>query len=110
MGRSMKNWWTNLRGYCDHEGIMLQREKLVKNPGLHMIAKAILNSLWGKFSQNENNSVVKFVNDYEQLVTLNNNERFTMTALDFVTGKVIIASFVSSYVCLHLFELLNMLR
>lgn len=67
-----------LRGYCDRQGIKLEREKLIKNPGLHTIAKAMLKSLWGKFCQNKNNSIVKFV-------TLNNNKCFMMTTLDLVT-------------------------
>ena len=49
------------------------------------IAKAILNSLWGKFGQNENNTIVHFVQDYQQLLTLSNNARYSMTSLDFVT-------------------------
>lgn len=51
--------------YLEYEGIELEREKLIKNPGLQTFAKAILSSLWGKFSQNENNTLVHFVQDYE---------------------------------------------
>ena len=42
----------------------------------------------GKFSQNENNSTVKFVNDYEQLISLN-NKCYMMTSLDFVTENAV---------------------
>ena len=68
-----------IRGYLDHEGIQLDRENLVRKPSLQTIAKAILNFLWSKFSQNENNSTVN------------------------------IASFINSYAWLCLFELLNKL-
>lgn len=71
--------------YLDRKGIKLECKKLIKNPGLQTIAKAILNLLWGKYSQNENNSMVKFVEDYQQLLNYSNNTQYNLTRLDFVT-------------------------
>ena len=69
-----------ISSYFEEEG----RENF-KNPGLQTITKAILNSLWGKLIQNENNTSVCFIQDYEDLLVLSYNEQYIMTLLDFVT-------------------------
>ena len=43
--------------YYEHEGIRLDPEKIVYNPGLRYLAKLILNSLWGKYTLTLVNSV-----------------------------------------------------
>ena len=45
-----------IEDYYYNEGIRLDRENIEYNPGMRTIAKNILNSLWGKFAQNENNT------------------------------------------------------
>ena len=40
--------------YYRREGIRLDPEKIVKNPGLRSLAKLMLNSFWGKFGQRSN--------------------------------------------------------
>ena len=113
--------------YYQNEGIHLNKDKIEYNPGLRTIAKNILNSLWGKFAQNENNTKVDFLSEYDELLFLANNPNITLTSLHFVnadltrvtyvnkdeistplkTGNVIIASFVTAYPRLKLFELMN---
>ena len=86
-------------------------------PSLRMIAKAILNSLWGKFGQNENNIHIQYVKSYDALLKLTKDLHYQLTLSDFVSkeclrvattlkdentqplkmGNVIIASFVTSY-------------
>jgi hypothetical protein len=34
--------------YHEKEGILLEKEKIKKNPGLRQLAKLMLNSFWGK--------------------------------------------------------------
>ena len=41
-----------IEDYYYNEWIRLDRENIQYNPGMHTIAKNILNSLWGKFAQN----------------------------------------------------------
>ena len=80
--------------------------------------------MWGKFAQNENNTKVDFLSEYDELLFLANDPNRTLTSLDFVnltrvnfsadltrvtyvkkdeistplkTGNVIIASFVTPY-------------
>ena len=45
-----------IEDYYYNEGIRLDRENIEYNPGMRTIAKNILNSLWGKFAHNENNT------------------------------------------------------
>ena len=40
--------------YQQNEGILLDREKIEKNPGIRSISKLALNSFYGKFGQKRN--------------------------------------------------------
>ena len=48
-----------IREYYEHEGILLEYDKIGHNPGLHALAKMMLNSMWGKFGQRLNKTQVK---------------------------------------------------
>ena len=116
-----------LKEYLAHEGVELDKDALEKKHGLRTIAKTLLNSLWGKLAQHENNTHVEFVDDYEHLLRLANDGALKLTSLDFVsetvlrctyekiddavvplkTGNVIIASFVTAYLCLKLHALIK---
>ena len=39
----------NIDEYYQREGILMDRNKIAKNPGLRALAKLILNSFWGKY-------------------------------------------------------------
>ena len=116
--------------YHKNEGIKLDKENIKYNPGLRTIAKNILNALWGKFAQNENNTKVEFISEYEELLNLANDKNIDLTSVDFVnegvtrvtyknkdemkiplkTGNVIVASFVTAYAQLELHNLINKLQ
>ena len=49
--------------YFEKEGIRLDYEKIVKNPGLRALAKLMLNSFWGKFGQRSNLPQIEYVSD-----------------------------------------------
>ena len=91
--------------------------------------KALLNSLWGKLAQNEDTTVVSFVDSLDELLVLVNDRSVEVTSLDFIsdniartthrkTGSlislgnrnVIIASFVTAYARLELFKVLHKLQ
>ena len=40
--------------YFQHEGILLEKESIIKNPGLRSLSKLALNSFYGKFGQRTN--------------------------------------------------------
>ena len=116
--------------YYRNEGIKLDNENIKYNPGLRTIAKNILNALWGKFAQNENNTKVDFISEYDELLNLANDNNIELTSVDFVnegvtrvtyknkeemviplkTGNVIVACFVTAYARLELFNLINSLQ
>jgi len=49
--------------YYEHEGIQLEYDKIEHNPGLHTLAKMMLNSMWGKFRQRLNKNQVQEFDD-----------------------------------------------
>ena len=49
--------------YLEHEGILLDKHLIEKNPGLRSLSKLALNSFYGKFGQRTNMKRTKFIND-----------------------------------------------
>ena len=106
------------------EGVLLEKEKIQKNPALRTIAKKLLNSLWGKLAQNDNSVVVDFLNDYEELAEMLNDNTLELTSIDFISDNiarcthkkklstsiylenrnVVVASFVTAYARLELYK------
>ena len=119
-----------INAYLDHEGISLDWKKIIRNEGMRTVAKTLLNSLWGKFAQNEGNTKVVFVKDYDELMEWVQDKRYDLTTFDFVSedsmrlclhpkeayitplknGNVIVACFVTSYSRLCLLEKSNELQ
>ena len=54
--------------YLHHEGILLDKECIDKNPGLRNLSKLALNSFYGKFGQRTNMKKTLFVKDIKQLM------------------------------------------
>ena len=77
-----------IKDYYYNEGIQLDKENIKYNPGLRTIAKNILNALWGKFAQNENNTKVEFLSEYDKLLNLANDKNIELTSVDFVNESV----------------------
>ena len=115
--------------YALHEQVYLEKDKIKHNPGQRTVMKALLNSLWGKLAQNEDSTVVSFVDSLDELLALVNDQSVEVTSLDFIsdnivrtthrkTGSlvslgnrnVIIASFVTAYARLELFKVLHKLQ
>jgi len=76
-----------IRNYYEHEGIRLDKSKIMKNSGLRFIAKIYLNSLWGKFGQRPNMTQTIYFNEndvgvYQNMITnytvLNKNKKMTI--------------------------------
>lgn len=116
--------------YLEHQGIDLDADKIVKNPGRKATAKLMLNSFWGKFGENLNKPQVHTVSNPVDLFTLlyssvENVERIrlcTKDLLEVVTrepeenqpdnGKrnIFIAAFTTCYARLKLYEYLDRLK
>ena len=54
--------------YLEHEGILLDKECIDKNPGLRSLSKLALNSFYGKFVQRTNMKKTLVVKDIKQLM------------------------------------------
>jgi hypothetical protein len=114
--------------YLKHEGVELDASKICYNPGQRTVMKALLNSLWGKLAQNENTTVVSFIDRFDELLALVNDNSIEVTSLDFISDdvartthrkmaslmglpnrNVVIASFVTADARLELFKVLHKL-
>ena len=108
----------------------MDHEEIIRNEGMRTVAKTLLNSLWGKFAQNEGDTKVVFVKNYDELMEWVQDKRYELTIFDFVSednmrlclcpqeayitplknGNVIVACFVTSYSRLRLYEKLYKLQ
>ncbi|KYN38530.1 hypothetical protein ALC56_07107, partial [Trachymyrmex septentrionalis] len=59
-----------LREHEETENIVLSRNNIVRNRGLHLVAKHCLNSFWGKFGQRIILPNTEIVKKYERLTML----------------------------------------
>ena len=57
-----------IQEYLDHEGILLDKNSIVKNPGLRSLSKLALNSFYGKFGQRTNMKKTVFIKDIATLM------------------------------------------
>ena len=61
--------------YLEREGVLLDPEKIQKNPGLRSLAKLCLNSFWGKFGQRVNMAQLTYCTTPEQMYDLFRDDR-----------------------------------
>jgi len=89
-----------VNNYEKVEGIRLDFDKIVKNPGLRQLAKLMLNSFWGKFGQRNNLTKIEYFVDPEKfakLVFFDNTKE--IKSLQFFGEKMVAAQFaVEAYV------------
>ena len=113
----------------EREGIDIQKGDVKKNKGLRQIAKICLNSFWGKLAQNTNLPQTELFADPEKYFKLLQRDDIEISSIaplanlmtvtykekeEYSTplkiGNVILASFVTAYSRLHLYELLDNLQ
>ena len=54
--------------YLEHEGILLDKKSIMKNPGLRSLSKLALNSFYGKFGQRTNMKKTVFIKEIADLM------------------------------------------
>jgi hypothetical protein len=74
--------------YAAHEQFYLEKGKIRRNPGQRTVMKALLNSLWGKLAQNEDTTVVSFLDSLDELLSLVNDHSVEVTSLDFISDNI----------------------
>ena len=65
-----------IKDYHTGQGILMDKDKIEKNPGLRAIAKLCLNSLWGKFGQRTNMGKTEIVNNMKDFYKILQNETY----------------------------------
>jgi G:T-mismatch repair DNA endonuclease (very short patch repair protein) len=72
------------------QGVMLDKSKISKNPGLRYISKLFLNSLWGKFCQRLDKSKTHYVSTMKQYVKLSNDPTKVISNFHIINEDVVI--------------------
>ena len=115
--------------YLEKEGIELNPDNIEFNPGLRLVGKAALNSLWGRLAKRNNLPKTLFARSPEAFFSIINDAQYTTkdfhligehtVALEYETKQelvkedsntnVILAAFTTAYARLKLYECLKKL-
>ena len=115
--------------YFEREGVKLDEEKIAFNPGMRLVGKAALNSLWGRLAKRSNLKKTIFCRNPADFFAIVNNKLYTVCDFHIVNEEtvsleyevnaqlvsedkstnVILASFVTAYGRLKLYEYLKKL-
>ena len=118
-----------IQQYYEHEGILLEKHLIKKNPGLRSLSKLALNSFYGKFGQRTNMKKTKFVIDIETLYNIFTDPSKVISDLHIINDDIIeleykvaedfeplsintnvtIAAFCTSWARLKLWSIMNRL-
>lgn len=79
--------------YRQREGIDLQPEDLVPNPGKRAIAKLMLNSLWGKFAQKPNLQQTAVCQTYEQFRKILGDAKYKIKGIEQIDEDNILVNY-----------------
>jgi hypothetical protein len=75
--------------YYQKEGVLLEYDKIKKNPGLRALAKLMLNSFWGKFGQRSNMSQVDLIDDPLTYFDKLTSDREEVTCVNYVSDDFV---------------------
>ena len=78
-----------LNDYRIKEGISLEADKIDKNPGRRSLAKMMLNSFWGKYGQQGNNSQVEGISELHRLYHLLDDDSRELQTLRIMNDEMI---------------------
>ena len=82
--------------YFLHEGILLEKDLIEKNPGLRSLSKLALNSFYGKFGQRTNLKKTKFVTDVASLYKLFTDPSKVITDFHIMNENIVEVEFKHS--------------
>ena len=115
--------------YLEKEGIALDPEKIEFNPGLRLVAKAALNSLWGRLAKRNNLKKTVFCREPAEFFAIVNNNLYDVCDFHIInqhlvsieyevkkqlvsedkTTNVLLAALVTAYGRLKLYDYLEKL-
>ena len=119
-----------IRGYFEHEGVLLEPDKIQVNPGLRSLAKLCLNSYWGRLAMDDNLTRSKFISQESELLQMVTdptievqnfnilNERCALVEYKYArewippsaVNNIYIAAFTTSWARLRLYEVLELVN
>ena len=85
-----------IQEYYSHEGILLDKNLIQKNPGLRSLSKLALNSFYGKFGQRTNLKKTKFITDIEVFYNILTDPSKIVTDFHIMTEDIIELEYKSS--------------
>ena len=78
---------TYIKDYFEHEGILLEKSKIIKNKGRKAVAKLKANSQWGYLAMNLDRTQFKVINDLNEWNTMLVDNQYIIKNVDFVFIK-----------------------
>ena len=78
-----------IKQYFEKEGILLDYNKIVENPGLRSLSKLMLNSFWGKFGQRSNLIQSTYTDDPEQFFDMLTSDQQNVKNIRFVSSEAV---------------------
>ena len=111
-----------IRKFEENEGILLEKEKIIKINGKRFVYKLHLNSFLGRFGLNPDKTHYKIITDPNEWFDMMNNDQFIINLVDFsndnciqvfyknrfietnIDTNVILASFVTAHARLKLYS------
>ena len=118
-----------MRQVEESEGIQIEKDKVVKNPGWRKIAKDMLNNFWGKYGQSDELSKTEFIHDTRKFFEKVRSKACKISDIHLMTenccmvtstvkseynegnpcGNLAIAAFTTSWARLRLLDMLRRL-
>lgn len=76
-----------IQDYQEKEGILLEYNKIMENPGLRSLAKLMLNSFWRKFGQRTNLSQTSYVSDPSEFFDIMTSDQQKVNNIRFINDE-----------------------
>lgn len=82
-----------IENFYEKEGVLLERDMIIKNEGLRSLSKICLNSIWGKFGERPDKVKKLFINDRDKLINLVTDPSFETQSLYTLSHDAVLASY-----------------
>ena len=86
MNETDQNQYIN--DYYKNEGILLEKNKIVFNPGLKALSKLLLNSQWGRYAMNTHKTKCKFIKNPHELFDIIYNSQYNVKDIIFPNDNI----------------------
>lgn len=84
-----------IQEFFQREGIALEFDEISKNEGLRSLAKLMLNSLWGKFGQKQNQPKTSIISDSKEFYQILSNPCLTVTHIQEINEDTLVVNWLN---------------